>query len=726
MIGFFYDFLILLPMSLLGVSLSNKYIIMEDIGIAMYVFAALLVAFVLLIRHSSLQIRILSLGIFTILVIGTFYFIKIFNSDYLKDFPFNKLLCLIAPLIVSLLGILINGLYINKIVYLVLAGLGLALGYAFNLSFSMFEVALFIYIILFCFLHFVQKKSPDIKKYVTFVAIFFIVFCVLTSFIKAPEKPYDWHGFRVVFSRIGESVSDFTDMMFNKDARKYDISMVGFSESGKLSSPEKSDDRIIMSITTGRQKNESLYLVGQVYKDFNGREWSPFKQGENDEFYDAMETLNASRYFSSTKSGDYIKREGVDIHYKKYWGKTVFYPAKPLDIIEIGGGRKKAFKITFSIINRNEEAIKELLNKDITIDEYGYNFYSKTYAGNHKTQSYEGFLKYQESIDESFLSEVTLPEEIKEWISLIDSSFDNDYDKLCALESSLKELRYVNSVPPLPEGINSEEAFLDYFFKKGEGSCMFYATSFVLLARYMGIPARYVQGYLIPCTGEETVNVTSSMAHAWAQAYIKGVGFITFDATPGSGNIESWLTIDQRKQAYSERNKDAKPPLFTPPIEEELSDISEEPVNEEEPLENLRKNRAVRWYYILSVVTVTDIFIAAFIAIKIKSLNKKIQKQDQRSRCLSLCRLNMNLLEYLGYKKDEGETLSEYLSKTEKSLSKVSLSFLPVFEILLYSDKFEDTYEKTVTDSLYVIKETLKEDKKLLFIWFYLKGLILI
>lgn len=59
----------------------------------------------------------------------------------------------------------------------------------------------------------------------------------------------------------------------------------------------------------------------------------------------------------------------------------------------------------------------------------------------------------------------------------------------------------------------------------GRGVCQDHAHVFVAAARLLGIPARYVSGYLWQ-GGEET----ATASHAWAEAHVDGLGWVGFDA----------------------------------------------------------------------------------------------------------------------------------------------------------------------------------------------------
>jgi transglutaminase-like putative cysteine protease len=56
----------------------------------------------------------------------------------------------------------------------------------------------------------------------------------------------------------------------------------------------------------------------------------------------------------------------------------------------------------------------------------------------------------------------------------------------------------------------------------GKGVCQDHAHIFIAAARTIGVPARYVTGYLV--TGD-----TADAHHAWAEAWVEGLGWVGFD-----------------------------------------------------------------------------------------------------------------------------------------------------------------------------------------------------
>lgn len=88
--------------------------------------------------------------------------------------------------------------------------------------------------------------------------------------------------------------------------------------------------------------------------------------------------------------------------------------------------------------------------------------------------------------------------------------------------------------------LNGNIDFLQYTLERsGSGYSVHYATAATLMLRYFGVPARYVEGYFLSAdeaqryaAGEEIL-LSEAHAHAWAEYYLPGVGFVPFEVTPG-------------------------------------------------------------------------------------------------------------------------------------------------------------------------------------------------
>lgn len=113
---------------------------------------------------------------------------------------------------------------------------------------------------------------------------------------------------------------------------------------------------------------------------------------------------------------------------------------------------------------------------------------------------------------------------------------DGIYSAVTQIRNRLRDrIRYT----PVPEPVPAEEDPVAYFLTQSrQGNAMLYAATAVEALRAHGIPARYAEGYYISeqsLAGSEngTVSVLGVDAHAWAEVYFDGIGWLPVDVTPG-------------------------------------------------------------------------------------------------------------------------------------------------------------------------------------------------
>jgi len=73
----------------------------------------------------------------------------------------------------------------------------------------------------------------------------------------------------------------------------------------------------------------------------------------------------------------------------------------------------------------------------------------------------------------------------------------------------------------------------------GRGVCQDHAHLFIAMCRHLGVPARYVSGYL--GRGEGTQQTTAS--HAWAEALVPDLGWVSFDCANGLSATEAYVRV---------------------------------------------------------------------------------------------------------------------------------------------------------------------------------------
>lgn len=72
----------------------------------------------------------------------------------------------------------------------------------------------------------------------------------------------------------------------------------------------------------------------------------------------------------------------------------------------------------------------------------------------------------------------------------------------------------------------------------GRGVCQDHAHVFISAARLIGIPARYVNGYFLSGT-----IAPSEAHHAWAEAWVDGLGWVGFDPANGMCPTERYVRL---------------------------------------------------------------------------------------------------------------------------------------------------------------------------------------
>lgn len=123
---------------------------------------------------------------------------------------------------------------------------------------------------------------------------------------------------------------------------------------------------------------------------------------------------------------------------------------------------------------------------------------------------------------------------------------------------------YSQELDQVPDGTDVVEYFLS---ESKTGYCVQYASAGVLILQAMGIPARYASGYVAAASdfrregGRYVLAVKDSAAHAWAEVYLEGAGWVPVEMTPGYKDEET---------EGSEETAEAVPPglVFRKPPED--------------------------------------------------------------------------------------------------------------------------------------------------------------
>jgi hypothetical protein len=135
-----------------------------------------------------------------------------------------------------------------------------------------------------------------------------------------------------------------------------------------------------------------------------------------------------------------------------------------------------------------------------------------------------------------------ISDRLKQEAMKITEKYSNPYDKVKAVESYMRQFPYTLDVSYTPRG----QEFVDYFiFEQKQGYCVYYATAMTVMLRSIGIPARYVTGFVMPDEPVESdrYEVTNSQAHSWVEVYFADFGWLPFEPTPAYAASQFGETI---------------------------------------------------------------------------------------------------------------------------------------------------------------------------------------
>lgn len=114
----------------------------------------------------------------------------------------------------------------------------------------------------------------------------------------------------------------------------------------------------------------------------------------------------------------------------------------------------------------------------------------------------------------------------------LESDFEDDIARAHALSALIvAHVPYASGMTDA--GTDAEQALV-----RGAGVCQDHAHIFITAMRLLGHPARYVSGYLMM-----NDRVRQDATHAWAEAWIDGLGWVGFDVSNGYSPDERYIRV---------------------------------------------------------------------------------------------------------------------------------------------------------------------------------------
>ena len=595
-----------------------------------------------------------------------------------------------------------------------------------------------------------KERLGNNRHYMFSMLPFLVVYLVLMLLMPAPEKPYDWQFVKDAYAGMRQAFMHVSRNLMNGDREDltFGNGTVGFGGSGKLIGSISDDERTVLILNGQENLKTNVYLVGRVYDTFEGDKWTSTDSNEMDERQlDALETLYAVRkYNKELANGDderYVAETILRIRYEDFRSSYLLAPLKTYKLDDLGEtqytseggnyvfGKKQGFgqdyRVSYFQLNVDHPAFYEFLRQNLTEDD---DLFQQVQRECMRTRKYRltDLVNHKKHIFEIYEKECELSETVRLWVAEALQGAETDIDKLKAIEAALQQMVYTKTPGALPQSVDSETEFLDYFLLESkQGYCVYYATAFVLLARAEGIPARYVEGFCVPMTSTQNVCVSSSMAHAWPEVYIENMGWVPFEPTPGYAAIRYTPWEVQAEESGTGKGASAEG------LDDYETDSVDEWEDEEEQAENVTvaeeeisvKTENTGNLFIILGLSALFALIAGAVIWGLDTLIRinRRRRYTLQEKFVAQIRINMRLLAFLGYDRMANETLQELRQRAwaimdNEEETGPEFLFLKFYEEYLYGEYpvTEEMLDVLVTEKSYLM-QLLKKWKPILYLY---------
>lgn len=574
---------------------------------------------------------------------------------------------------------------------------------------------LFIFIILVCYLQHVYLKkhtggSEDYLSPAQFT-LWIIPICalvVLGAFlVPASPKPVEWKW----MDEKVMTLSSYFSSEYSNSFSKFDyfaLENTGFGRNGRLGGSVKLDDTVAMEV----KGEKSVYLKALGKDTYTGSAWLDTDKNFTDVFstdnkfiYDLAEVgVGLAFLVDDSVDGSQLFTTGdFEITYKGLKTKSLFVPWGTQNLTWTGDtkntalvnentsvvmdkamGKDFSYKTEAVLFSFNDENFKYLMRKSrkgLYNDVQRYRGNPDTYRAGlranaiilqgQRTIRYADFVRLLAQNAQNIYSKYTqipdtVPQRVKDLAAEITASHTNNYDKVKAIEQYLSgNFPYTLT----PKSTPRDRDFVDYFLFEGkQGYCTYYASAMAILVRSIGLPARYIEGYMMPSSPgpDNTYVVTNETAHAWVEVYFEGFGWIPFEPTgPFTGTFYANNTPSQIAGENTESTPDED--LDSTPDPGPVKNIEE---IQDEPGTTTVEKSYTREIVLAAVGALALAFMAliVFNIIRRRRRIHKIMQMEPRESVLTFYKHFMELLKLQGYPMKDGETPIQYSQRIDTYL----------------------------------------------------------
>lgn len=409
--------------------------------------------------------------------------------------------------LIIFIGLLVSYLVEKRVNWIVFAlpGLYFFVGWflyvsQLNINFAYYLIAVIVYQ---QFLNYENLSLDNIKGHHDYTQAFFVNIVTLVGVLSLATlmvwmMPLDKINSKI--SGLTPSIAGLRDEFpAYKASRTFSFSTTMYAPYGKtLGGPIK--ERTYENVMYVKGDEGGLYLRGRVHNVYDGSRWSSDYNS-----YTIMSSQDASQPL------DQDKVTSVKIYPENIKTRTLFSPYSLV---------KSSFKD--KEVYQNGQKIAFLSN-DVKAEFEPYTVY----------YSSERLEILHEKDRNAYLG---IPEEglpvTRGLAERLTQESTSDRDKMETLVSHLRTHYHYSLEPEFYQGPID---FVEKFIAEDKvGYCTYFATSLAVMGRSVGVPTRYVEGYLTGYYKDQDgfYPVSDNRAHAWVEAYIEGEGWQVFEATP--------------------------------------------------------------------------------------------------------------------------------------------------------------------------------------------------
>ncbi len=601
----------------------------------------------------------------------------------------------------------------------------LLLGFTQQLTTKLGVVSLLLYIFLavvdFRITLFYKKEKNSQQMAIIFLIPCALLLSLFLLILPASEKPMEWKTIKRCINAVSNAVDSLVtnfDLWRNPEKKEFNLNFAGYSENGRVGGSVSDSEELALSLKTNSLSSFPLYLNGNVKNKFDGEKWedtiSDKKDGYTEAELDFLELLYAiDREGLTEEYSSVISTRSYSITYEEIATRTLFYPLKVLEIeltkrkdtyfgdtanFRFHEIKTKGAGYSFRYLNmnldstyfnqliENQTKFKYQKQSSASLLQFKDNVAKKKYLIPTKvSERLEELLKLRR--DRIYTDYLTvykeLPKRVSDLAFELTKACSNDYEKCKAIEKFFSNYSYTTSPKQPAEGND----LVDYLiFESKEGYCTYYATAFAIMARSIGIPTRYVQGFRVPAS--ESGNrfyyyVYNRYAHAWPEAYIEGIGWIPFEPTPSF--------YDYRYQPWVSAEEIGKGTVITPSTGPQYDSSIYEELLEQEEREYQTARKTYRSISMIAGIVVLLILFGVFLyyVLRIQLSHRSYQKANLEKRVYQDIKAVFLMAEFLGKGIEKAETFQRFIKRLASDSSikeKDTSDIIEIYQKIRYNE----------------------------------------